>query len=84
MTKIVFTDANYNYVITGGEQKLLTNDYSTCEYLCGSGVKVTSATLIKSSSGFFPLICAAPFCSFCLCAQVSLHANANRPFLNIL
>ena len=47
MAKIVFTDAHYNYVITSGEEKLLTSDYSTCEYLCGIGVKVTSATLIK-------------------------------------
>lgn len=55
MAKIVFADAHYHYVITGGEQKLLTSDYSTCEYLCGISVKVISATLIKSSTVFVSL-----------------------------
>lgn len=55
MAKIVLTDAHYHYVIIGGERKLLTSDYSTCEYLCGISVKVTSATLLKSSSVFVSL-----------------------------
>lgn len=56
MAKNVFTNIHCGCVITGGEQKLITSDYSTCECICGSGIKSVSAlgeeniaTLIKFS-----------------------------------
>lgn len=56
MAKSVFTNIHCGCVITGGEQKLITSDYSTCECICGTSIKTVSAlgeenitTLIKFS-----------------------------------